>query len=72
MRYPCTMVDVSATGAKLELQAPADVTDKFTLMLTESGSVFRDCKVSWRSANSLGIEFVLDQAGNVKMPYRLP
>lgn len=70
MRYSCTMVDVSATGAKLELHAPCDVADTFTLMLTESGSVYRDCKVSWRSTRSLGIEFVAEQVVNVKVPYR--
>jgi hypothetical protein len=59
VRQPCMMVDVSATGAKLEFQAPCEITDPFTLMLTESGAVIRQCQISWRSERSLGVQFLI-------------
>jgi hypothetical protein len=55
----CTMKDVSATGAKLELQTDSEVPDRFTLLLSKYGKVRRECKVSWRSKTAIGIRFVV-------------
>jgi hypothetical protein len=60
----CMIEDVSATGAKLKLQTPYEVTDEFTLKLSKNGNVHRKCKVSWRSRNSIGIHFIVAQATN--------
>jgi hypothetical protein len=44
---PCTMIDVSATGAKIVLQEPAEVPDEFIVLLSKHASVRRKCKTSW-------------------------
>ena len=59
----CTMKDVSATGAKLEMVKTDTATQReipmeFTLLLSKYGNVRRRCRVSWRSENALGVEFV--------------
>lgn len=33
------------------------VPEKFTLLLSACGRVRRNCKVIWRSANELGVQF---------------
>jgi hypothetical protein len=55
---PCMMNDVSAEGAKLELQSQGQIPDEFTLLLSKYGNVSRKCKVLWRSKNSVGIRFI--------------
>ncbi len=57
------MKDVSATGAKLEVvKAEAEeqlvLPDEFTLLLSKSGNVRRQCKISWRSENAVGVRFI--------------
>jgi hypothetical protein len=59
----CTMKDVSATGAKLEVvktEAPDQpiLPDEFTLLLSKSGNVRRQCRISWRSENAIGVKFI--------------
>jgi PilZ domain len=53
----CLMKDVSATGAKLELQTESDIPDEFTLLLSKYGNVRRKCTVSWRSKATVGVRF---------------
>jgi hypothetical protein len=61
----CKMMDVSATGAKLELQTPSAVPDEFTLLLSKYGNVRRGCKISWRSETALGVRFVVAERKSV-------
>jgi hypothetical protein len=51
------MIDVSATGAKLVLQAPAEVPDEFIVLLSKHASVRRKCKTAWRSGTNIGVQF---------------
>jgi PilZ domain len=53
----CRMLDVSAHGARLELEAAATLPDKFTLLLSHDGDLRRQCCVIWRSEKAVGIEF---------------
>ena len=52
----CRMLDVSAHGARLELEAAAKLPDKFMLLLSHDGGFRRQCSVIWRSENAVGIE----------------
>jgi hypothetical protein len=56
----CTVVDISELGAKLAVEAPADLPDHFMLLLTPSGHPARRCRVAWRSDEHLGVEFESD------------
>jgi hypothetical protein len=55
----CTMLDVSANGAKIKLQVGDQVPDKFILVLSKGGKVSRLCKVSWRKETEIGVQFVV-------------
>ena len=56
----CTMKDVSATGAKLELAGAVEkIPDAFILRLSKYGAVHRECLVSWRSEAMIGVQFVV-------------
>jgi len=61
-RFPCMLIDVSASGARLELRAPSKVPDEFTLLLSRDAAVRRKCKVSWRSEAAVGVQFVVAQS----------
>jgi PilZ domain len=59
---PCTVLDVSAGGAKINHEAGVHLPDEFILVLAKGGKVSRRCKVSWRTETEIGIQFVLDAA----------
>ena len=52
------MMDVSASGAKLMMDAGINVPDSFVLALARNAAVRRNCEVVWRAATSLGVCFV--------------
>jgi hypothetical protein len=54
----CTMIDVSASGARLRLNAASEVPDEFTLVLSKAGRVRRRCRIVWRREDIMGIRFV--------------
>ena len=55
-REVCTVRDISASGASLELARSVDVPDRFTLVL-EMESASRLCNVVWRKERTLGVQF---------------
>lgn len=55
---PCTMLDVSANGAKIKLQVKDELPDEFILLLSKGGEVSRRCKVAWRIGTEVGVQFV--------------
>jgi hypothetical protein len=55
----CKMLDVSANGAKIQLQLAGQVPDEFILLLSKSGKVRRRCKVSRRTETEIGVQFVV-------------
>jgi hypothetical protein len=54
----CVMTDISAGGAKLEMEAGFDVPDWFILTLSRNAGVRRNCRVAWRRDTSIGVRFV--------------
>jgi hypothetical protein len=54
----CIMTDVSASGAKLIMEAGIEVPDCFVLTLARNAGVRRNCEVVWRAATSIGVCFV--------------
>ena len=57
---PCTIIDVSESGAKLHLDAPADGIDfkDFVLMLAPFGTAHRACELTWRRGDFIRVRFV--------------
>jgi hypothetical protein len=54
----CTMLDVSATGAQLRVNATSEVPREFTLILSKNGRVFRRCQIVWRCEDIVGVQFL--------------
>jgi hypothetical protein len=55
---PCTLWDVSEAGARISIEAPADVPKEFSLVLSADGSVRRRCRVIWRSDAQIGARYL--------------
>lgn len=55
----CEILDISQGGARLRplMCTPRMLPAQFTLLLSACGRVRRNCKVIWRSANELGVQF---------------
>jgi hypothetical protein len=51
----CTVVNLSARGAKLQVSSVVGVPDTFDLVL--SGNQKQPCRVRWRRLKSLGVGF---------------
>jgi hypothetical protein len=54
---PCAIVDISETGARLQLESDCELPESFILMLTRGGEARRKCRVVWRNKLELGVEF---------------
>ncbi|PDT89172.1 transcriptional regulator [Bradyrhizobium sp. Y36] len=52
---PCTIRDVSGTGARLQLSSSAWVADAFTLVF--SNGLRKSCRVAWRKERLIGASF---------------
>ena len=55
---PCTVSDVSESGARLKVDRPGELPEKFILLLTASGKTRRLCRVIWRSKKEAGVKFL--------------
>ena len=58
----CLLVDVSATGAKLEVEGSLDVLKarEFLLILSSTGMAFRRCELVRIEGSSVGVRFITD------------
>ena len=55
---PCSLRNVSETGAKLELNQDVPLPRSFLLALTPGGNVRRLCQPVWQRATVAGVRFV--------------
>ena len=53
----CTIIDMSESGAQLDVPGDGDVPDEFALLIGGNSHVRRQCLVVWRSGRRLGVEF---------------
>jgi hypothetical protein len=53
----CLIRNMSETGAALEIEAPIRIPDEFTLLIKPE-FLKRHCRVVWRSAKRIGVQFV--------------
>jgi len=67
-RRSCVLLDVSATGAKIEVEGSVDVLQakEFFLLLSSTGLAFRRCELVWIDGSNAGIRFVQLKQGKKK------
>src|ERR1700757_3755904 len=66
-RRSCVLVDVSDTGAKLQIDGSTEVLKarEFFLLLSSTGLAFRRCELVWIDGSNAGVRFV-----KAKPPHR--
>ncbi|MGY3564117.1 hypothetical protein ACVWXP_007442 [Bradyrhizobium sp. USDA 4463] len=69
-RRSCVLLDVSATGAKLEVEGSIDAlkAQEFFLVLSSSGLAFRRCELVWVNVMNVGVHFVTEKARKKASP----
>ena len=58
----CTVCNISAEGAAIEVPNPAFVPPRFRLVMAKDSSV-RECSVAWIRKNRIGVSFVATAQG---------
>ena len=53
----CTVRNISAEGAAIDVENPAFVPARFRLVMASNSSV-RECRVAWIQRNRIGLTFV--------------
>jgi hypothetical protein len=59
-RRPCTMEDVSDTGARLTIDGSVEglTMKEFFLVLSTMGKAYRRCELAWVNGNQVGVHFL--------------
>ena len=59
-RRPCTMEDVSETGARLTVDGSIKglALNEFFLVLSIMGKAYRRCQLAWVNGDQLGVHFL--------------
>ncbi len=62
-RRKCAMLDVSATGARLDVEGTLDVlrAGEFFLLLSSTGLAFRRCELVRVDGTAVGVRFVTEK-----------
>ena len=62
-RRACLLLDVSDTGAKIEVEGSIDVLQarEFFLVLSSNGLAYRRCELIWIDGATVGVRFVKKQ-----------
>ena len=57
-RRECTVLDVSPGGARIVMDVPIDIRDRFVLALVPSHPKRQQCEVVWRRGKTYGVKFL--------------
>src|SRR5438128_1131398 len=59
-RRSCVLLDVSQTGAKIEVEGTLDVLQakEFFLLLSSTGLAYRRCELVWIDGTMAGVHFI--------------
>jgi hypothetical protein len=63
-RRPWHLDEISERGARLRVDLPGDVPDRFTLLLKGDVVRIHKCHVVWRSESHIGVEFAASAPGH--------
>jgi hypothetical protein len=69
---PCSLLDVSQSGARLLVPGNEDLPSEFLLLLSEHGRARRQCRVAWRRRDRIGVEFTLAEEMKASPKARRP
>ena len=71
-RRSCVLLDVSQSGAKIEVEGTLDVLQakEFFMLLSSTGLAYRRCELVWIDGTTAGIHFVT--ADGKKKPVTTP
>jgi PilZ domain len=64
-RWNGFIIDISDSGAQLEVLNPQELPDEFSMLIGGQSAVQRVCRVVWRSETRLGVRFI-------RQPDRVP
>ena len=69
-RRSCTLLDASASGAKLEVEGSTDAlqSEEFLLVLSSTGMAFRRCELVWVNGPQVGVRFVTEKTKKKNYP----
>src|SRR5215472_9429704 len=62
-QHKCTIIDVSASGAQVSLNAAISLPGEFFLSFTKDGRVSRLCELVWRADKKVGVRFAHEGRG---------
>jgi hypothetical protein len=62
----CVVTEISALGARISLQNPAQLPDEFVLRFGPSGGPSRKCRLVWRGNEHVGVEFDRPRYGQLR------
>jgi hypothetical protein len=68
-RRACILKDVSASGARLEVDGSTDVlkSREFFMVLSSMGLAFRRCELVWINGSTAGVHFVSEKKKKAKL-----
>jgi PilZ domain len=55
--HGCVLFDISASGARMQVEDAKTIPDHFLLWLSGNGKAKRKCGVVWRNARQIGVRF---------------
>lgn len=53
----CVIRNLSDAGASVEVESPVEIPDDFSLLIKPE-AIKRNCRVEWRSAKRIGVQFI--------------
>jgi len=53
----CAVLDISESGAKISIDHSITLPLEFTLQMSKSGAVSRQCQLIWRTQDQIGVRF---------------
>jgi PilZ domain len=69
-RRSASLLDVSETGARLEIEGSTEVlrAREFFLLLSSTGLAFRRCELIWIDGSHVGVRFIAEKGSKKKTP----
>jgi hypothetical protein len=55
---PCSVIDLSKTGAKVQMQTVEQLPSNLRLTFSRDGRTGRPCEVLWRRGKTVGVRFL--------------